>query len=230
MCLIATTLAFGQKEEIKKISDTLISLDEVIVTANKVEQKQNATGKVVTVINAAALQANAGRSIAQILNEQAGLYLPGSLSNAGTVPSIYMRGASSGRTLILINGMPVGDPSMISNEFDLNLVPLNLIERIEILKGAQSTLYGSDAIGGVINIITKNKSVPNFSGDFSTGTYGTRKMNAQHSSNIGKLNYVIGFGNESAKGFSSATDITGKNNFDNDGYRNSRRYQNYFYQ
>ncbi|HBT92916.1 MAG TPA: hypothetical protein DEB23_01355, partial [Chitinophagaceae bacterium] len=106
VCLIATTLAFGQKEEIKKISDTVISLDEVIVTANKVEQKQNATGKVVTVINAAALQANAGRSIAQILNEQAGLYLPGSLSNAGTVPSIYMRGASSGRTLILINGMP----------------------------------------------------------------------------------------------------------------------------
>ena len=68
VCLIATTLAFGQKKEIKKISDTVISLDEVIVTANKVEQKQNATGKVVTVINAAALQANAGRSIAQILN------------------------------------------------------------------------------------------------------------------------------------------------------------------
>ena len=116
VCLIATTLAFGQKKEIKKISDTVISLDEVIVTANKVEQKQNATGKVVTVINAAALQANAGRSISQILNEQAGLYLPGSLSNAGTVSSIYMRGASSGRTLILINGMPVGDPSMISNK------------------------------------------------------------------------------------------------------------------
>ena len=155
VCLIATTLAFGQKEEIKKISDTVISLDEVIVTANKVEQKQNATGKVVTVINAAALQANAGRSIAQILNEQAGLYLPGSLSNAGTVPSIYMRGASSGRTLILINGMPVGDPSMISNEFDLNLVPLNLIERIEILKGASSVLYGSGALNGIIAVTEK---------------------------------------------------------------------------
>ena len=125
MWLFATTLLFGQKENSAILKDTLrkkvdssISLEEVIVTANKLEQKQNATGKVVTVINAAALQANAGRTVAQILNEQAGLYLPGSLSNAGSVPSIYMRGASSGRTLILIDGMPVGDPSMISNEFD----------------------------------------------------------------------------------------------------------------
>ena len=236
VCLITTTLLFGQKENsailkdrLRKKVDSSINLEEVIVTANKLEQKQNATGKVVTVINAAALQANAGRTIAQILNEQAGLYLPGSLSNAGTVPSIYMRGASSGRTLILIDGMPVGDPSMISNEFDLNLVPLNLIERIEILKGAQSTLYGSDAIGGVINIITKNKSIPNFSGDFSTGSYGTRKLNLQHSNTIGKLNYAVGFGNEAATGFSSATDMTGKNNFDKDGYKNNNWFANINY-
>jgi len=229
VCLIATTLAFGQKEKSQKDSLNTNTLEEVIVTANKVEQKQNSTGKVVTVINAANLQANAGRSIAQILNEQAGLYLPGSVSNVGTVPSIYMRGASSGRTLILIDGMPVGDPSMISNEFDLNLVPLNLIERIEILKGAQSTLYGSDAIGGVINIITKNKSIPVLSGDFSTGSYGTKKMNLQHSNTLGKFNYAVGYGNETATGFSAATDITGKNNFDKDGYANKNWFANINY-
>jgi len=229
VCLIATTLAFGQKEKSQKDSLNTNTLEEVIVTANKVEQKQNSTGKVVTVINAANLQANAGRSIAQILNEQAGLYLPGSVSNVGTVPSIYMRGASSGRTLILIDGMPVGDPSMISNEFDLNLVPLNLIERIEILKGAQSTLYGSDAIGGVINIITKNKSIPVLSGDFSTGSYGTKKMNLQHSKTLGKFNYAVGYGNETATGFSAATDITGKNNFDKDGYANKNWFANINY-
>ena len=236
VCLIATTLLFGQKENSTILNDTLrkrvdssINLEEVIVTANKLEQKQNATGKVVTVINAAALQANAGRTIAQILNEQAGLYLPGSLSNAGTVPSIYMRGASSGRTLILLDGAPVGDPSMISNEFDLNLVPLNQVERIEILKGAQSTLYGSDAIGGVINIITKNKSIPSWSGDFSTGSYGTRKLNLQHSKTFSKLNYTVGWGKETATGFTSATDVTGKNNFDKDGYNNKNWFANLNY-
>ena len=117
VCLIATTLLFGQKDSLlltKDFGKTPATLDDVIVTANKIEQKQNTTGKVVSIITAAQIQANAGRTISQILNEQAGLNLPGALSNAGTVPSIYMRGASSGRTLILVDGVPVGDPSMIS--------------------------------------------------------------------------------------------------------------------
>jgi vitamin B12 transporter len=132
-----------------------------------------------------------------------------------------MRGAASGRTLILLDGAPVGDPSMISNEFDLNLVPLNQVERIEILKGAQSTLYGSDAIGGVINIITKSKGSPFVSGALSYGSYGTKQGNLQFNSSINKLNYTIGFENQNADGFSSAKDITNKGNFDKDGYQNN---------
>jgi vitamin B12 transporter len=173
------------------------------------------------VITAAQIQQNAGRTIAQVLNEQAGLSLPGTLSNLGTVPSIYMRGAASGRTLILLDGAPVGDPSMISNEFDLNLVPLNQVERIEILKGAQSTLYGSDAIGGVINIITKSKGRPFVSGALSYGSYGTKQGNLQFNSSINRLNYTIGFENQNADGFSSAKDITNNANFDKDGYQNN---------
>ncbi len=221
MCLIATTLLFGQEKDSLQKSSTPTQLEDVIVTANKIEQKQNGTSKVITVITAAQIQQNAGRTIAQVLNEQAGLGLPGTLSNLGTVPSIYMRGAASGRTLILLDGAPVGDPSMISNEFDLNLVPLNQVERIEILKGAQSTLYGSDAIGGVINIITKSKGAAFVSGALSYGSYGTKQGNLQFNSSINKLNYTIGFENQNADGFSSAKDITNKANFDKDGYQNN---------
>ena len=228
MCLITTTLLFGQKENstiskdpLRKSVDSSISLEDVIVTANKIEQKQNGTSKVITVISATQIQQNAGRTIAQLLNEQAGLSLPGALSNLGTVPSIYMRGAASGRTLILLDGAPVGDPSMISNEFDLNLVPLNQVERIEILKGAQSTLYGSDAIGGVINIITKSKGKTFMTGALSYGSYGTKQGNLQFNSSIKKLNYTIGFENQNADGFSSAKDITNKENFDKDSYQNN---------
>jgi vitamin B12 transporter len=222
VCLIATTsLVFGQQKDSLQKSSTPNQLEDVIVTANKIEQKQNGTSKIITVITAAQIQQNAGRTIAQVLNEQAGLSLPGTLSNLGTVPSIYMRGAASGRTLILLDGAPVGDPSMISNEFDLNLVPLNQVERIEILKGAQSTLYGSDAIGGVINIITKSKGRPFVTGALSYGSYGTKQGNLQFNSSINKLNYTIGFENQNADGFSSAKDITNKGNFDKDGYQNN---------
>ena len=222
VCLIATTsLVFGQQKDSLQKSSTPNQLEDVIVTANKIEQKQNGTSKVITVITAAQIQQNEGRTIAQVLNEQAGLSLPGALSNLGTVPSIYMRGAASGRTLILLDGAPVGDPSMISNEFDLNLVPLNQVERIEILKGAQSTLYGSDAIGGVINIITKSKGRPFVTGALSYGSYGTKQGNLQFNSSINKLNYTIGFENQNADGFSSAKDITNKGNFDKDGYQNN---------
>jgi vitamin B12 transporter len=226
VCLIATSLVFGQQKD-KSQKDSALQnstsnkLEDVIVTANKIEQKQSGTSKVITVITPAQIQQNAGRTIAQILNEQAGLSLPGTLSNLGTVPSIYMRGAASGRTLILIDGAPVGDPSMISNEFDLNLVPLNQVERIEILKGAQSTLYGSDAIGGVINIITKGKGSPFVTGSLSYGSYGTKQGNLQFNSNINKLNYTIGFENQNADGFSSAKDLSNKANFDQDGYQNN---------
>ena len=226
--LIATTLLFGQKDSLSQ--NNLNSLEDVIVTANKIEQKQNTTGKVVTIITAAQLNEHAGQTVAQILSEQAGLYLPGALSNAGTVPSIYMRGASSGRTLVLVDGAPVGDPSMISNEFDLNLVPLAQIERIEILKGSQSTLYGSDAIGGVINIITKKKAGHFITGGASTGTYGTRSNQISLNGTIAKINYTIGFENQKADGFSSAIDKSNTGNFDKDGYKNNSWYTKLNYQ
>jgi vitamin B12 transporter len=220
VCFIATMpFVFGQQKDSIQKNTNANQLEDVIVTANKIEQKQNGTSKVITVISAAQIQQNAGRTIAQLLNEQAGLSLPGALSNLGTVPSIYMRGAASGRTLILLDGAPVGDPSMISNEFDLNLVPLNQVERIEILKGAQSTLYGSDAIGGVINIITKSKG--GGGGGFSYGSYGTKQGNFQFNANVKKLDFAIGFENQNADGFSSAKDITNNGNFDKDGYQNN---------
>ena len=230
-CFIAaTTLVFGQeKDNSKPFSDSTNNLVEVIVTANKIEQKQNTTGKVVTVIGAAQIQANAGRSLAQLLTEQASLYLPGALSNAGTVPSIYMRGASSGRTLILIDGVPVGDPSMISNEFDLNLIPLDQVERVEILKGAQSTIYGSDAIGGVINIITKAKLNKSWSGAYSAGTFGSQKVDIQHSKTFNKLSYTVGFEQQSATGFSAALDKTNSGKYDKDGYKNKSWFANINY-
>lgn len=197
-------------------------LDEVIITANKFPQKQSTTGKVVTVINKAQIEKSSGRTLSQLLNEQAGITINGALNNVGAVQTTYVRGAASGRTLLLVDGVPVNDPSMINNEYDLNLFSLDQIERIEILKGAQSTLYGSDAIGGVVNIITVNPNVTkpvNLKGTLSAGNYGTYKGNVQAYGKEGKFTYSARYTHLKTDGFSSAYDSTGKGSFDDDGYK-----------
>ena len=197
-------------------------VDPVVVTANKYEQRQSTTGKVITVLSKEQLIKNNGKTLSQVLNEQAGLVINGSLNNAGSVQTVYMRGASSGRTLILLDGIPVNDPSMINNEFDLNLFSLDNVERIEICKGAQSTLYGSDAIAGVINIITVNadpKKALNIKTSLSGGSLGTFKANTQVYGKKGKFNYAARYTRLTTNGFSAAYDSTGSKDFDRDEYK-----------
>ena len=211
-CITGSTL-FAQ--------DSSKTLDPVIITANKIAQKQSTTGKVVTVITKEQIEKSSGKTIAQLLNEQAGVTINGALNNLGANKTVYMRGASAGRTLILMDGIPVYDPSFINNDFDLNLVSLNNVESIEICRGAQSTLYGSDAVAGVINIITVKKDIAkpfNVKVTASAGSYGTYKGNIQLYGKADKLTWSARYAKISSKGFSSAYDSTGKKNFDKDKY------------
>ena len=218
---IAAAVIFSSHVHAQK--DTAVkTLDEVIVTANKFPQKQSTTGKVITVITKDQIEKSNGRSISQLLNEQAGVSVSGALNNLGSNQTVYLRGASAGRTLILMDGIPVYDPSFNNADFDLNLISLNNIESIEICRGAQSTLYGSDAVAGVINIITIKKDITkplNVKATASAGNYGTFRGNIQLYGNAaGKLTYTARYEKLSAKGFSSAYDSTGNKNYDNDQY------------
>lgn len=198
-----------------------IVLDEAVVTASRFEQKQSQTGKVISVINKDQLEKSNGKTVAQLLNDQAGISVAGAYMATGSVQTVFMRGASSGRTLILIDGIPVNDPSMINNEFDLNLVSINDVERIEICKGAQSTLYGSDAIAGVINIITVKKEINkafNIKATTAFGNKNTFRGNLQLYGKAGKLTYTTRYAKLKTGGFSSAYDSTGNKDFDKDGY------------
>lgn len=196
-------------------------LDPVIVTANKFEQKQNETGKIVTVISFEKLRRNAGRLPGELLNDIAGIQVNGNSNTLGSTQTIYMRGASSDHSLILLDGIPLYDASGISSAFDLNYFNTNFIERIEILKGAQSTLYGSDAIAGVINMITKKNPDKKFAGNasLSAGSYGTINTSTGVSGNINGWKYMSGYGFVQSDGFSSAADSTGNAHYENDGFK-----------
>ena len=153
---VLALLAGSQAAYAQNFQDTVRrSLDEVVVTATKYPVKQALTGKVLDVITHEQLEKSGGKQLGEVLNTQAGIVVAGAQNNLGTGQSIYIQGAEAGKTLILIDGIPAYDPSGTSTNFDLNLVNTDEVERIEILKGSQSTLYGSDAVAGVINIITK---------------------------------------------------------------------------
>jgi vitamin B12 transporter len=197
------------------------SLDEVVIIANRIEQKQSQTGKVVTVIGKEMLNRSQGKTLSQVLNDQAGITINGALNNLGTVQTVYMRGANSGRVLILIDGLPVNDPSQINNEFDLNLIQLNEVERIEIARGAQSTLYGSDAVTGVINIITTKKDITkaiNIKSGVTGGNLGLFRSNVQLFGKVKKLEYQLKGAQMRTSGFSTAKDEDNTGQFDNDGF------------
>ena len=217
---IAAAVIFSSHVQAQK-DTTIKTLDEVIITANKFPQKQSETGKVVDIITQEQLQKSFGKSLSEVLNQQPGLNINGADNNLGTNQTVYTRGASSANTLILLDGVPLYDASGISNEFDLNNFALDNIERIEILKGSQSTLYGSDAVAGVINIISKKggKKPFNLNVDLSAGSYDTYKGSLSVSGTNGKgQTYFISYNKIYSKGFSSAYDSTGTNNFDKDGF------------
>jgi vitamin B12 transporter len=118
-----------------------------------------------------------------------------------------------------VDGVPLNDPSGISGgAYDLRLISLDQVERIEILKGSQSTLYGSDAIAGVINIITKKGTAKpiEFAGTVGYGSYQTSRANAAIQGNIRKVGYAISYSLFNTDGISEAAE-KGTTPFDKDG-------------
>jgi vitamin B12 transporter len=195
-------------------------LDKVVITANKYPRKQSQSGKVVTVIDKNVIEKLGGHTIGEILNTVAGVTINGANNNLGTNQRISIRGSSDGNVLLLIDGIPVNDPSLISNYYDLNFINTSQVERIEILKGGQSTLYGSDAVSGVINVITKkalNKK-PDIFGNAGFGSYSTFNGNAGARGQTKTITYNALASAITSRGFSSAYDSTGQKGFDTDGY------------
>jgi vitamin B12 transporter len=193
-------------------------LNEVVVTASKSPRKQSEIGKVVRVISANQLEQNQGRSLTELLNQVAGLTIGGNGNNPGDIKALYLRGASAGNTLILLDGVPVNDASNISGEYDISAIAIDQIERIEILKGGNSTLYGSDAVAGVINIILKKGKGPLNATTLATaGSYKTFKQALGISGTFAKTTLAVNASNSSSAGFSSATAIPA-NNLEKDGF------------
>ena len=151
---LITTCVLAQEQDSTKVNQ----LKEVVVSDTKFAQSKEKSGKVITVISQQELKKKSGQSLATVLSQVAGVEINGNQSASGKNLGYYLRGGRNRQVLIVIDGIPVTDASGISMEYDLRLLPVDQVESIEVMKGASSTLYGTGAATGVINIILKKAS------------------------------------------------------------------------
>jgi vitamin B12 transporter len=175
--------------------------DQTVVTPTRVEQPVSSTGASVSVIHAHDIQERGSLAFNDVLRGVPGLDVF-STGGPGTQTSVFLRGSTPGQTLVLIDGIRIGDPTSTDGSVDFGrLIPTD-IERIEVLRGPQSALYGSDAMGGVINIITRRgKGAPQGWVMTEGGAYGTSSSRASVSGADAHGSYALSISGLHADGF-----------------------------
>ncbi len=164
---------------------------ETVVTPDRVEEPVSRTASSVTVISAAEIQKRGSKGFTDVLRGVPGLDIV-ETGGPGSQTSVFLRGSTPGQTLVLIDGIRIGDASSTDGSVDLGGLVVTDIERIEVLRGPQSALYGSDAMGGVINIITrKGEGKPRGWVLMEGGSYGTAHGRASISGSEDRLSYAF---------------------------------------
>lgn len=192
---------------------------EVVVTASRIEEAAEAAASSITVITRKEIEQKQYRTVFDALRDVVGLDAVRS-GGPGSLSSVFLRGTKSEHTLVLVDGVEVNDPSSAGRVFNFAHLSAANVERIEVLRGPQSTLYGSDSMGGVINVITRKGKGP-LSGELSVeaGSFNTFRERLGLSGGTGKAHYALGVDRLDSTGISAAGEKYG--NTEKDGVRNT---------
>jgi len=201
--LTAFVIALASTSTVAQIAHPAsTTLDPVVVTAARAAQPIADALADVTVIGADEILRSGVQSLAELLQRQPGVEIVQN-GGPGSVAGALLRGANRGQTLVLIDGLRAGSSSAGSTT--LEAIPLDQIDRIEILRGPASSLYGADAIGGVIQVFTKRPQgtalTPNFSAGY--GTYNTGTVSAGLAGTSGPVRYALQVGGRTSDGFNA---------------------------
>jgi vitamin B12 transporter len=215
--VLACSLAVRAGDDQDKASPPL--RHDIVVTATKVETPAREVACSLTVISAAELAQTRRATVLEALGDIVGLSVVQN-GGPGAAASVFIRGANNEHTLVLLDGIALNDPINPSRSYDLAHLSVNLVERVEVLRGPQSPLYGSDAMGGVINIITRrDRGRPRFSLSASAGSYGTAGTDFGLSGTAGRSDFSLGLSAFRTTGVSAAS-VQYAGNSEKDGYRN----------
>jgi vitamin B12 transporter len=218
MLLLLSALMYAQEEETNKTEK--INHYKIVVSATLEETTTDKIGNSVTVVTAEEIERMQARTVLDVLSLVPGLQIIQNGGLGGTA-SVFIRGAKSEHTLLMIDGVEMNDVISPGRSYNFADLTTDNIERIEIIRGPQSILYGSDAIGGVINIITRKAD-----GDFKGygyvegGSYGTYRGQASVTGGNDGVNFAAAGSYIKNDGFSAADEEL-EGNSEEDGYRNT---------
>lgn len=175
---------------------------EIIVSANKVPTAQERVGSSVSIIDSAEIERRQQVQAIDLLKRVPGVSISRN-GGLGSTSTLRLRGSESGMVKVLIDGVEVNDASGANNEFDFNSLLTGDIEKIEVLKGPQSALYGNDAMAGVINVITRRgEGETKIRGTLEGGAYGTFRQQASLTGGTQQVDYALSAANLHTDGFS----------------------------
>ncbi len=166
-------------------------LSDILITATRMPQAAGTILAQTTVISRSDIEAAGFGTLTELLQRKAGVEIR-SNGGAGQPAGVFIRGANAQQTLVLIDGQRVGSVTAGGTAFEN--IPLDLIERIEIVKGAMSGLYGSDAMGGVVQIFTRGSNKPRLSGALGAGSNATLAFDGGFSTVEGKTSFTVNGG------------------------------------
>lgn len=192
--------------------------DTIIVSANRTQQSTSEVAQSVTVITLDDIATRQSAGVADLLRSVPGITVT-SNGGLGTTTSVNIRGAESDQTVALIDGVKLNDPSTPGGGFNFGNLLTGNIERIEVVRGSQSVLWGSQAIGGVVNIVTRaptEKLALNLAGEY--GWRDTARVVGNVSGKFGPVSASVGAGYLRTDGFSTFNETRGGT--ERDGYRN----------
>lgn len=192
--------------------------ETTVESPTRTDQPLSQVGSSLSVVTSEQIRERQQTSVAEVLRGLPGVDVVRQ-GQAGGVTSVFLRGASSEQTKVLVDGIPVNDPISPGRGFDFSTLAVDNIERIEVLRGPQSTLYGSDAIGGVINIVTKKGDGPlAVRTSVMGGSFTTSQEAASVAGGNETVYYSFGGSYFHTEGFSAA-DRRLPGNFERDGFR-----------
>ncbi|HXZ17295.1 MAG TPA: TonB-dependent receptor plug domain-containing protein, partial [Roseiarcus sp.] len=171
---VAAILLATLSPTLARAQATSEQLGDITVTAERVEQPVNSTGSDVTVIPGSRIEQWGANGITEVLREVVGADVTPT-GGPNTATEVRLRGGQPGQVLVMIDGVPIGNVAGTDGSLDFSNLSAVDIDRIEIVRGPQSSLYGSDAMSGVINIITKKgkKGEKHTTVTIQGGSYGT---------------------------------------------------------